>query len=167
MAGRYRSQGNFLGENLESYFKVDKKDDDSKLEWLNTVMQALLSESVDRTEAQRKFLKGYLGRDSRDYLEHRDTYDTEYRRRRRVKKFRIPHIYDIVETKVSQMNRLRPDIDVLPAHDEYSDRGAAKVAKAVVRNIFEQQNLDELSACLLYTSPSPRDQRGSRMPSSA
>ena len=25
----------------------------------------------------------------------------------------------------------------------------------------------ELSTCLLYTSPSPRDQRGSRMPSSA
>ena len=25
----------------------------------------------------------------------------------------------------------------------------------------------ELSSCLLYTSPSPRDQRGSRMPSSA
>ena len=25
----------------------------------------------------------------------------------------------------------------------------------------------ELRACLLYTSPSPRDQRGSRMPSSA
>ena len=26
---------------------------------------------------------------------------------------------------------------------------------------------DEYSTCLLYTSPSPRDQRGSRMPSSA
>ena len=26
---------------------------------------------------------------------------------------------------------------------------------------------DELYICLLYTSPSPRDQRGSRMPSSA
>ena len=26
---------------------------------------------------------------------------------------------------------------------------------------------DELRSCLLYTSPSPRDQRGSRMPSSA
>ena len=25
----------------------------------------------------------------------------------------------------------------------------------------------EIKACLLYTSPSPRDQRGSRMPSSA
>ena len=27
--------------------------------------------------------------------------------------------------------------------------------------------LDESQVCLLYTSPSPRDQRGSRMPSSA
>ena len=28
-------------------------------------------------------------------------------------------------------------------------------------------NEDTLDICLLYTSPSPRDQRGSRMPSSA
>ena len=28
-------------------------------------------------------------------------------------------------------------------------------------------SMDEDSTCLLYTSPSPRDQRGSRMPSSA
>ena len=30
-----------------------------------------------------------------------------------------------------------------------------------------QADLDELRACLLYTSPSPRDKRQSRMPSSA
>ena len=29
------------------------------------------------------------------------------------------------------------------------------------------QNIQQLISCLLYTSPSPRDQRGSRMPSSA
>ena len=29
------------------------------------------------------------------------------------------------------------------------------------------QNIKRLMDCLLYTSPSPRDQRGSRMPSSA
>ena len=28
-------------------------------------------------------------------------------------------------------------------------------------------NLNDIQGCLLYTSPSPRDQRGSRMPSSA
>ena len=31
----------------------------------------------------------------------------------------------------------------------------------------ELANLDEFSSCLLYTSPSPRDKRQSRMPSSA
>ena len=30
-----------------------------------------------------------------------------------------------------------------------------------------KQGVDECGVCLLYTSPSPRDQRGSRMPSSA
>ena len=30
-----------------------------------------------------------------------------------------------------------------------------------------EQKINELYGCLLYTSPSPRDQRGSRMPSSA
>ena len=38
--------------------------------------------------------------------------------------------------------------------------------RAGVNNAFLQQPPDTLS-CLLYTSPSPRDQRGSRMPSSA
>ena len=31
----------------------------------------------------------------------------------------------------------------------------------------DQFAFEEFSVCLLYTSPSPRDQRGSRMPSSA
>ena len=33
--------------------------------------------------------------------------------------------------------------------------------------VFTYRNLEDLQSCLLYTSPSPRDQRGSRMPSSA
>ena len=32
---------------------------------------------------------------------------------------------------------------------------------------FASRMYEKLKACLLYTSPSPRDQRGSRMPSSA
>ena len=39
---------------------------------------------------------------------------------------------------------------------------------ALASPISEEQALAELyDICLLYTSPSPRDQRGSRMPSSA
>ena len=38
--------------------------------------------------------------------------------------------------------------------------------QGVVRLLVNRTNL-HIYACLLYTSPSPRDQRGSRMPSSA
>ena len=41
-----------------------------------------------------------------------------------------------------------------------------KRAAAVKRHLKKLQR-EQLARCLLYTSPSPRDQRGSRMPSSA
>ena len=42
------------------------------------------------------------------------------------------------------------------------------IPEAEQPSVEEQQIiLEDLKACLLYTSPSPRDQRGSRMPSSA
>ena len=46
-----------------------------------------------------------------------------------------------------------------------------KVIAKVLSEATDHPDAEELyaraSACLLYTSPSPRDQRGSRMPSSA
>ena len=62
--------------------------------------------------------------------------------------------------------------------------GSARFKKLIVKGDFEKAlsvarqqvesgaqiidvNMDDGLICLLYTSPSPRDQRGSRMPSSA
>ena len=42
-----------------------------------------------------------------------------------------------------------------------------EVAKRTFGATKDGQEIDLYSCCLLYTSPSPRDQRGSRMPSSA
>ena len=39
--------------------------------------------------------------------------------------------------------------------------------REAAENLAAQYSAQVLSICLLYTSPSPRDQRGSRMPSSA
>ena len=42
-----------------------------------------------------------------------------------------------------------------------------KLSKLQVKDSKELSPNERLRICLLYTSPSPRDQRGSRMPSSA
>ena len=43
----------------------------------------------------------------------------------------------------------------------------SKTREADINGLMEEAMLTLLRDCLLYTSPSPRDQRGSRMPSSA
>ena len=45
--------------------------------------------------------------------------------------------------------------------------GLAGILSSDTRTTTQSDHLNALSFCLLYTSPSPRDQRGSRMPSSA
>ena len=72
--------------------------------------------------------------------------------------------------------RSRHDLTVLtlPAHHwKWRMRHAAETfatQAAALDGTFDAvwcTSMLDLAACLLYTSPSPRDQRGSRMPSSA
>ena len=67
----------------------------------------------------------------------------------------------ILEMDGEVIERADPHIGLL-------HRGTEKLAESKPYNqsIGYMDRLDYIS-CLLYTSPSPRDQRGSRMPSSA
>ena len=55
-------------------------------------------------------------------------------------------------------------IDFLSSLDD-KNKDHAKIEKGYLAGVEKDLTMTEL--CLLYTSPSPRDQRGSRMPSSA
>ena len=70
----------------------------------------------------------------------------------------------------------RADKGDLPSNqtllDWYFNTAQYRRAKVLIEDIKEDANemgdeLEQSIICLLYTSPSPRDQRGSRMPSSA
>ena len=59
--------------------------------------------------------------------------------------------------------------DAVAHESDLSSRLGLTGAPAAAERIMAERDvaLAELTGCLLYTSPSPRDQRGSRMPSSA
>ena len=64
--------------------------------------------------------------------------------------------------EVKQFDVLTSDLDAVKACT-----GEINASMKSARDVTQQVG-DELGqSCLLYTSPSPRDQRGSRMPSSA
>ena len=79
---------------------------------------------------------------------------------------KMARLVDVFERRLQVQERMTTQIASL-LMDKLSAEGVAVVAEAEhlcmrMRGV-EKQN----SSCLLYTSPSPRDQRGSRMPSSA
>ena len=61
-----------------------------------------------------------------------------------------------------------PDMFMDPAEEESARKVALEesVTDAVAQGLSVSK-AERLRGCLLYTSPSPRDQRGARMPSSA
>ena len=80
----------------------------------------------------------------------------------------------IGKTKISKnfLNKLNKEFDQksISKKIDYSSKLASQIKNEIkISNNFIQKNLkNEISKnCLLYTSPSPRDKRQSRMPSSA
>ena len=64
-------------------------------------------------------------------------------------------------------SNLRVNIGLLRKILGEGENGARYVANVPGRGYSFVAKVTRLNVCLLYTSPSPRDQRGSRMPSSA
>ena len=63
-----------------------------------------------------------------------------------------------IASDIQKFTKLNKELsDILPIVETYDAMNELTVQKDEAKSLF----------CLLYTSPSPRDQRGSRMPSSA
>ena len=73
--------------------------------------------------------------------------------------------------KIRELLKLSPVIPVLELDDVKTAPELARALCAggapVLEITLRTDNAFEIMACLLYTSPSPRDKRQSRMPSSA
>jgi hypothetical protein len=126
---------------IKSFHKVNRKDEKELLEWLKNVVTALQEQAEQRTRKQRENLLMYRGIS----LRRRDIdRDRAYRGRRlnRIQKLVIPHIHDLTETRVSQMTRIKPAVDVLPANSEWEDRASAKVVELIVKHLWYINNVD-------------------------
>jgi len=129
-----------LQENLKPFHIINKKGDKETLEWLNQVKNALMEQARERTGLQRSHLAMYRGI-SENYSDRRKNYNNG-KRVNKVNKFIVNHLYDLTETKVSQMTKLKPAIEVLPSNEEWSDRASAKVVGLLIKHLWYINNID-------------------------
>ena len=114
--------------------------------WLKQAFEALTDEAQPRTEIQKENLFLYRGVTQQQMVKwYAPEGDTSSRRFNKFQKFVINHLYDLTETKVSQMTRLKPDVQILPTNDEWRDRAAAKVVKNLKSHIFYMNDLDAIT----------------------
>lgn len=136
---------------IESFFKVarefkegDPDDNDREedlLEWFNLVIKELKQQAQARTEAQREHLLMYKGSSiKRREIEKERLFSG--RRLNSIQKFVIPHIHDLTEVKVSQMTRIKPNIEVMPSNNEWEDRASAKVVSYIIKHLWYINNID-------------------------
>jgi hypothetical protein len=120
----------------------DKKDKKELVQWLQQVSDALIEQGRNRTRRQRENLFTYRGVSIRRF--DRES-DYEYRRRRisKIQRFIVNHLYDLTETKVAQMTRLKPAVEVLPNNDEWRDRASAKVVQHLIKHLWYINNIDD------------------------
>lgn len=130
-----------LTEKIKPFYKVYNKGNEQELlSWLNKVKDALIHTAKDRTLTQRMNLTAYRGLSLNRWDRNRD-YNS-VKRVQRLNKFIVNHLRDLTETKVSQMTRLKPAVEVLPSNDEYEDRASAKVVGLLIKHLFYINNLD-------------------------
>ena len=139
--------GQFNKEVIElPFFRIlekRKKDKELLLRWLNSVSGALIEESKMRSRVQKDNLRMYRGVSTRQYDRFIDR-DRNVRRLNKVQRFVINHLHDLTETKISQMTRIKPAVEVLPTNGEWEDRASAKVSKAVINHLWYNNNIDFL-----------------------
>ena len=132
-----------LDEALKPFHVIEEKNNEKeKFEWLTKVKSALMEQAKTRTSKQRMHLSWYRGISPQKHERRREYNST--RRLSKINKFIVNHLFDLTETKVSQMTRLKPAVEVLPANDEWEDRAAAKVTGFVIKHLWDQNNVDFL-----------------------
>lgn len=128
----------------DPYHKVQDKPEKEKLEWLNKVSNALMKTHTQRHHRLKSNLAAYRGITYRQ-PHTRSTYrQTERIPTNRTERFKVNHLYDMTETKVAQMTRIKPAIEILPTNQEFGDKNAARATKMLLDHLWYVNDFDSL-----------------------
>ena len=132
---------------LKPFHAVKDASDKELLEWLIQVSESLQKQAVPRNAVSRKNLEAYRGTLSNNIRS--DVRRSERSFINKTNKFIVNHLYDMTETRIAQMTRLKASINVLPINDEFEDRNTSKTVKHLLDHLWYINDIDEIRQQML------------------
>jgi hypothetical protein len=133
--------------NVKPFHAINKEDEKELLEWCTKVVKSLEKQALSRNSKCKKNLEAYRG--SVTTIKRTDIRRSERQFLNKINKFIVNHLHDMTETRISQLSRLKPSVNIMPTNDEYEDRNAAKAVKYLIDHIWYINNIEELRAKML------------------
>jgi hypothetical protein len=133
--------------NVKPFHAIDKNNEKEVLDWCVKVVQTLEKQALGRNSKCRRNLETYRG--STSHIKKADRRRTEKPFLNRVNKFIVNHLHDMTETRISQLCRIKPAVEVMPTNDEYEDRNAAKSVKYLMDHLWYINNMEEIRQNML------------------
>ncbi len=133
--------------NVKPFHAIDKNNEKEVLNWCTKVIKSLEKQAVSRNAKCRKNLETYRG--AVTTIKRTDIRRSERQFLNKVNKFIVNHLHDMTETRISQLSRLKPAVNIMPTNDEYEDRNAAKAVKYLIDHIWYNSNIEEIRQRML------------------
>ncbi len=133
-----------LALKAKPFHTVMEKPEKELLEWYREVSSTLQKSQSKTHQLMKSNLAAYRGIDYRGPASRSTYRQTERIPTNRLERFVVNHLHDMTETKVAQLTRLKPVVDVLPATDEWEDKNAAKATKALINHLWYINDIDFL-----------------------
>lgn len=133
--------------NIKPFHSINKQDEKAVLDWCKQVIEGLEKQAISRNSKMRKNLEAYRG--SVSNMKRTDIRRSERQFLQKVNKFVVNHLHDMTETRISQLCRIKPAVEILPTNDEYEDRNAAKTVKYLMDHLWYINNIEELRQRML------------------
>lgn len=144
MSGSYDAFGELdssgFSGSKKPFFAIDLSNDDTVLNWLKDEMLFIKNSNTTRFQ---KIKNNYLRYKNFQYLNSvyypRDVLETQ---RKYTPQMVLPLISDAVDEKTARLMEFKPNVVVVPVHDEAQDKTDAKVAKKFIEHVDYVQKLD-------------------------
>ena len=137
-------------EHIDSYNDLrpfqfrEKKDEESTHDWLRENFENKLRRAQSRLETYRRYQSYYKGIFWRDFNNRRHYDNEQYGMERRKPKQSVNFVFDTLQDRVAQMDRMGISVSLIPSHDEQSDINNAKACKMLLKSRAEEINIQRL-----------------------